>query len=196
MDNEETIAMFFDGDFNPSSYVDQLFTSIVGDCSNPQTYNNLSGLSNDITSLITHLDYYTQELLSNDQLEMLQRLVAVLNDDTTRLQYYTNIFNNSILTLNQDLNTVNEKLTNNESEPINKLIKLKAVKQNLLQVLEIFELIFLNLNQKSSISPQEFETMLSNIKQTDKFKQLPQIFDHLSKFNPIYRKWWNNLNPE
>lgn len=195
MSNEESMAMFFDKEFNPATYVDQLFNSILGDCSNPSIYDKLNthAISNDVSSLITHLDYYTQELSTNDQLDTLQHSMVYLNDNTTRLEYYTNIFNNSIITLNQDLSTVNEKLVNNnDSEAINKLIDLKLVRQNLTKVLGIFEMVFVKLNQKSSISPLEFEALLANIKQNDGFEA--GLFDHLAKFNPIYRKWYNNLN--
>jgi len=191
--------MFFDPDFVPVNYVDQLFTTILGDCSNPTVYDNISksSISNDVSNLITNLDYYTQELSANDKLQQLQDCTNLLNDNTTRLQYYTNILTNSIVSLQQDLASVNKLVTINENnQSVQSLVQLKLVKKNLQLVLTIFENLFIALQQKLSITPSQFEKLLNEI--TDEstvgeFEDLKGIFNNLSKFNPIYKKWWNSI---
>ena len=72
---DESLSMYFDDDFNPSSYIDKLVNSITN--LNPASSTtpvsayskqSLTKLSNDISHLITHLDYYTN-MLTNDSLQ-------------------------------------------------------------------------------------------------------------------------------
>lgn len=96
----------------------------------------------------------------------------VLNalNDMTRLQYFINTLNNSILLLQTDIKQVNEELNvNNESQPesINSLIKLKGIKNNLNQVLVIFErLNSITMNNPDSTTVESFQSSLNTLYET------------------------------
>ena len=108
---DESLSMYFDDDFNPSSYIDKLVNSITN--LNPASSTtpvsayskqSLTKLSNDISHLITHLDYYTN-MLTNDslqkKLDALDKSNEIINNNeesgTTRLQYNVHVFNNAVL---------------------------------------------------------------------------------------------------
>ncbi|KAK6455788.1 uncharacterized protein RJT20DRAFT_155997 [Scheffersomyces xylosifermentans] len=196
---EDSIAMFMDPDFNPSNYIDKLFQSITSSTASAvYSKNSLSKLSNDVSHLITHLDYFTNELsnnslrqtfetLNNSNLLILHGNKDDVNDsnvDLTRLQYYINVLNNSILTLSGELKSINEDIAkqdqDNESgsrhqnESINDLIQLKSVKSNLTSVLSIFE--FLNsvlttdLSSSRAYGVEEFSNILNSAFETIKIQ--------------------------
>lgn len=234
--NDESLSMFFDSDFNPSNYVDALFQSISNNKLQSQVYSktNLQSLSNKCSNLVTHLDYHTSEL-SNDlinQIEVLQNSSKVItqglnNDevpnalnDMTRLQYFINTLNNSILLLQTDIKQVNEELNeNNESQPesIDNLIKLKSIKNNLYQVLVIFErLNSININNPDSTTVEAFQSSLNNLYDTirnqlsnekneinqllvtniNELVNLLPLLQNLTNFYPIYKRFTSKLNTE
>ncbi|EER33369.1 hypothetical protein CTRG_02187 [Candida tropicalis MYA-3404] len=228
---DESLSMFFDDDFNPSAYIDTLVNSITNQNTPHNTTtpisayskNSLTKLSNDISHLITHLDYYTNELTNENlqsKLDMLDKSNVIINNSedhgTTRLQYHVHVLNNAVLSLQTELTEVNKQLDNSNinNEAIQKLIQLKQVKANLNQVLKIFELVSNSISQKQSYTVDEFQYALdelfNSIKQqlqsntnnekllqhVDKLLQLNNFFNHISKFNPIFRKFITKLSNE
>ncbi|EGW31291.1 uncharacterized protein SPAPADRAFT_61861 [Spathaspora passalidarum NRRL Y-27907] len=245
---EESLTMFFDNDFNPPAYIDKLVQSITVPTSalptspnlssttttttttatpiSAYSKNSLSKLSNDISQLIIHLDYYTNELSNNnlkhklDALNKSNTLIYSRDDEstgsTTRLQYHINVLNNSILSLQAELNGINEKLDINhgKNEAINDLIQLKQVKANLTKVLTIFELVNNSLLRHDSYSVEQFQEALnelfdsikqqldSNVDQEkllahiNKLIDLSSVFSNLAKFNPIFKKFISQLTAE
>lgn len=184
---QDTISMFFDVDFDPAIYVDTLFQSILA---NQPQYSKqaLSKLSSNISYLITHLDYYTNELSTSlqqklEQLEKNSNLVLLGPDEesssSTRLQYYVSILNNSILSLQSDLEHVNlsEESSPDEADAkhpvkespnraIDTLILLKLVKANILQILELFAFMEAQINQEKNqenVTPEQFQLVVNKI---------------------------------
>lgn len=233
--NEESLSMFFDADFNPSNYVDALFQSISGNQPQSLIYSkkNLQSVSNKCSNLITHLDYHTSELSSNliDQIESLQNSSKVithgLNSDEefnglnemTRLQYFTNTLNHSVLLLQSDIKQANEELNINKAQPesIDKLIKLKSIRNNLNQVLIIFEkLNSICSNNADSITIDSFQVSVNSLYETirsqlnneqneinpilveniNELTNLLPLFQNLTNFYPIYKKFVNRLSSE
>ena len=233
---EESISMFFDENFNPNIYIDQLINSVAQD----QTYSktSLTKLSHTMNQLVTHLDFSITDIANNElnsNLQLLENSSLIMNttrytidknndnDDndtyidkeekekekeleleneketekhgslknihhqdllnelTTRLQYYLNILNTSILSFSTELGEINDALNKQDEDPHNEsiqtLIQLKQVKQNLIDVMQVFEQISSSLSQSSS--------KISNISEkanitysTDEFQRcLNQLFD-------------------
>ncbi|KAG7661837.1 COG7 [[Candida] subhashii] len=243
---EESLTMFFDNNFNPSAYIDKLIQSIIhqggstASATPISTYSqsSLSNVSNDISELITHLDYYTNELSNHNlkqKLDTLEKSNALIfphginsgdqqeeNGGSTRIQYHINILNNSIISLQSELSTINEQIdksleaTTKNSQPINNLIELKRVKANLSKVVQIFELIKASISKKGGDSEniytaEEFQRLLDEMYESiksqlesnknrekllahvDKLIELNSLFVNLSKFNPIFKKFVSKL---
>lgn len=229
---DESLSMYFDDDFNPSSYIDKLVNSITN--LNPASSTtpvsayskqSLTKLSNDISHLITHLDYYTN-MLTNDslqkKLDALDKSNEIINNNeesgTTRLQYNVHVFNNVVLSLQTELNEINRQLDeptiNNEA--ILKLIQLKQVKSNLTKVLHIFELVYNSISQDDELSftvdkfqnaldelfasiKNQLDTSDKNVKllaQIDKLLEMNGLFTHLSRFNTVFKKFLTKLSNE
>lgn len=229
---DESLSMYFDDDFNPSSYIDKLVNSITN--LNPASSTtpvsayskqSLTKLSNDISHLITHLDYYTN-MLTNDslqkKLDALDKSNEIINNNeesgTTRLQYNVHVFNNAVLSLQTELNEINRQLDeptiNNEA--ILKLIQLKQVKSNLTKVLHIFELVYNSISQDDELSftvdkfqnaldelfasiKNQLDTSDKNVKllaQIDKLLEMNGLFTHLSRFNTVFKKFLTKLSNE
>lgn len=229
---DESLSMYFDDDFNPSSYIDKLVNSITN--LNPASSTtpvsayskqSLTKLSNDISHLITHLDYYTN-MLTNDslqkKLDALDKSNEIINNNeesgTTRLQYNVHVFNNAVLSLQTELNEINRQLDeptiNNEA--ILKLIQLKQVKANLTKVLHIFELVYNSISQDDELSftvdkfqnaldelfasiKNQLDTSDKNVKllaQIDKLLEMNGLFTHLSRFNTVFKKFLTKLSNE
>ncbi|KAK6462190.1 hypothetical protein DFJ63DRAFT_319051 [Scheffersomyces coipomensis] len=227
--SEESLAMFFDPDFNPSNYIDKLFQNITtSSTASNYSKNSLSQLSNSISNLTTHLDYYTNELSSQSltlKLDTLNNSNSLIipkeleshnnhissstkgNQELTRLKYYINVLNNSIISLQTDLNSINQDLNekptiNSEANDdiINSLVTLKLIKSNLVNVLKLFE--FLNnaliqsynslsttitptsVDQQHNFSVDEFQNILNNLLDTLKL-QLIQTSNDPNKFNDV-----------
>ncbi|ABN64413.2 predicted protein [Scheffersomyces stipitis CBS 6054] len=185
--SEDSVSMFMDPDFNPSNYIDKLFQTITSSSVPSAAYSkaSLGKLSYDISQLVTHLDYYTSELSNNNLRQTLQTLnnsnLVILQgnkDDSsepnlTRLQYYVNVLNNSILTLSGELKSINEDISQSKvndrsinNESINDLIQLKKVKQNLTSVLHLYEFLSGILSStsgetKTSYTVEEFQNVLN-----------------------------------
>ncbi|CCE79381.1 Piso0_001440 [Millerozyma farinosa CBS 7064] len=181
--HEESIAMFYDPEFNAVTYVNALLQSLSKPQYQTQTYSkdNLQVLSLKCSNLLTHLDFYTNELSRDltEQLETLQNAsdIVTQNIDASdsnnvkginRLQYYVNSLNNSILMLQNDLQNVNNKITvNNIGHPkaVETLTTLKHAKSQVEKVIEIFE----NLNALApkesldSVTVESFQHGLTNL---------------------------------
>lgn len=228
---DESLSMFFDDDFNSSAYIDKLVNSITNQSLSHNTAtplstyskSSLTKLSNDISHLITHLDYYTNELTNESlqsKLDMLDKSNVIINNNedngTTRLQYHAHVLSNAVLSLQTELAEINKKLDNSNinNETIQKLIQLKQVKANLNQVLKIFELINNSIGLKQSYLVDEFQSALDELfnsirqqlqsnennekllEHIDKLLQLNNLFNNISKFNPIFRKFITKLSNE
>lgn len=224
--------MYFDDDFNPSSYIDKLVNSITN--LNPASSTtpvsayskqSLTKLSNDISHLITHLDYYTN-MLTNDslqkKLDAFDKSNEIINNNeesgTTRLQYNVHVFNNAVLSLQTELNEINRQLDEStiNNEAILKLIQLKQVKSNLTKVLHIFELVYNSISQDDELSftvdkfqnaldelfasiKNQLDTSDKNVKllaQIDKLLEMNGLFTHLSRFNTVFKKFLTKLSNE
>lgn len=166
--------MFFDEDFEPSNYVDALFNSVITSNSSTQTIHssslatssqiysekNLHSLQNKCSTLISHLDYYTNELSSqlSEKLDVLKdtsSIVSANSDDSiTRLQYYIISMNNAVTSLQQEVEMASSKRSthiepttpgdnadSSSDSPVDNLTNLRDVKGKLLDVLDIFERI-------------------------------------------------------
>lgn len=229
---DESLSMYFDDDFNPSSYIDKLVNSITN--LNPASSTtpvsayskqSLTKLSNDISHLITHLDYYTN-MLTNDslqkKLDALDKSNEIINNNeesgTTRLQYNVHVFNNAVLSLQTELNEINRQLEEStiNNEAILKLIQLKQVKSNLTKVLHIFELVYNSISQDDELSftvdkfqnaldelfasiKNQLDTSDKNVKllaQIDKLLEMNGLFTHLSRFNTVFKKFLTKLSNE
>lgn len=227
---DESLSMYFDDDFNPSSYIDKLVNSITN--LNPASSTtpvsayskqSLTKLSNDISHLITHLDYYTN-MLTNDslqkKLDALDKSNEIINNNeesgTTRLQYNVHVFNNAVLSLQTELNEINRQLDEStiNNEAILKLIQLKQVKSNLTKVLHIFELVYNSISQDDELSftvdkfqnaldelfasiKNQLDTSDKNVKllaQIDKLLEMNGLFTHLSRFNTVFKKFLTKLS--
>lgn len=188
---EESMSMFFDDEFNPSTYIDKLVTSVTHQNSTtsttPSTYSkqSLTKLSHSINQLITHFDYYVNDIANNglhEKLEMLDKSSALIHTSadeqggTSRLQYHLNILDNSIISLQSELAEINKTIESNESinnEAVQTLIQLKLVKNNLLKVIEVLETTNNSLSKvnenKLAYTVEEFQLildeLLSSIKQ-------------------------------
>lgn len=229
---DESLSMYFDDDFNPSSYIDKLVNSITN--LNPASSTtpvsayskqSLTKLSNDISHLITHLDYYTN-MLTNDslqkKLDAFDKSNEIINNNeesgTTRLQYNVHVFNNAVLSLQTELNEINRQLDEStiNNEAILKLIQLKQVKSNLTKVLHIFELVYNSISQDDELSftvdkfqnaldelfasiKNQLDTSDKNVKllaQIDKLLEMNGLFTHLSRFNTVFKKFLTKLSNE
>ena len=229
---DESLSMYFDDDFNPSSYIDKLVNSITN--LNPASSTtpvsayskqSLTKLSNDISHLITHLDYYTN-MLTNDslqkKLDALDKSNEIINNNeesgTTRLQYNVHVFNNAVLSLQTELNEINRQLDEStiNNEAILKLIQLKQVKSNLTKVLHIFELVYNSISQDDELSftvdkfQNALDELFASIKnqldtsdkivkllaQIDKLLEMNGLFTHLSRFNTVFKKFLTKLSNE
>ncbi|KAK6200424.1 uncharacterized protein RJT21DRAFT_121331 [Scheffersomyces amazonensis] len=219
--SEESLSMFFDSDFNAANYIDKLFqnitnSSITTGATPISTYskNSLEHLSNNISDLSTHLDYYTTELasqsltvkldtLNHSNLPILPKESDKITDDLftgtsnnnnsnqelTRLKYYINVLNNSIISLQADLSSIHSdvimdeeerKKIRKQDETIKSLTSLKTVKSNLINVLQIFE--FLNnafVQTLKSSNTIQYEQNEVNISIEDFQQLLNELFDTL-----------------
>ncbi|QRG38381.1 hypothetical protein FDK38_002788 [Candidozyma auris] len=150
---DDSLAMFFDKDFEPVSYVDALFQSISGSDSK-FSKSSLARLSSTSSDVITHLDYHTNEISrdSASKLESLKNLSSSIgpsmesdtepNNDNTRLQYYVSALHNTVDSLEDELSQAQKSLQKNESGQsvaVESLILLKRVKHNIQKVLKVLQ---------------------------------------------------------
>ncbi|PSK39812.1 hypothetical protein C7M61_001620 [Candidozyma pseudohaemuli] len=170
----DPLTMFFDDNFNPTSYVDALFHSITGS-DNKFSKQLLARLSSTLLDVITHLDYQTNEIsrdlaLKFDNLKTLSLNLAPAietesTDDNTRLQYYVSALHNTVDTLQEELTDANEKLKKDSGEQlvaVESLILLKQVKRNIQQVLKVLQSARDMLgHDPSQVSIDQFQTLLN-----------------------------------
>ena len=195
----DTLTMFFDSDFNLSLYVDKLLQNIV-QSSGPSAYSqeSLSKLNNDISSLSTHLDYYTNELSSNlsaklDDLEQNNKQINVLesSESSLRLQYQGDMLNNAILSLQQDLQQINEEVNEEDSPVILTLIQLKGAKSNMYKVIEVFDLINELIGKRTpnfdgTVSQSDFQKALDGLLESAKRGEITTSIDKLVEVAPVF----------
>ncbi|KAI5968446.1 COG7 [Candida theae] len=248
---EESMSMFFDDEFNPSTYIDKLVTSVTQQKSTttpttttttthaPSSYSkqSLTKLSHTINQLITHFDYYVNDIANNslhEKLEKLHKSSALIHTGTeidqkngggsggsSRLQYHLNILDNSILSLQSELEEINKSIESNESinnEAVQTLVQLKVVKQNLVTVIEVLEMVINSLSKvnesKSNYTVEEFQSildeLLSSVKSQlntigdksillahiDKLVSLQDVFSSLNNFSPVYKRFTTKLITE
>lgn len=210
MSKESPVAIFFEKDLCPKTYINSLYLSILGakekdknkslvlghatySSSAPSsTYSqeSLALLSASISSLVAHLDHYTNEL--SDELgsciQTLNQNSASLgctiglqsiesSPDTAytsnRLQYYVSILKNAVINLESDLESVNQRInqqaeqymeTNSSTiDPISALGDLKQARENGTRVLMVFSTIRLLATSHHTgdiYSTTDFETIL------------------------------------
>lgn len=172
------LAMFFDEDFEPSAYVDALFLSVLlPDAPPPLVYSahsytdkSLAHLQTKCSALVSHLDFYTNELSTqlSDKLDDLRDTSSVVSTlaaaydpdagdgEITRLQYYLKLVTNAVQSLHQEVEraaatTAQEQ--SSASDPIDKLIQLGDVKQRLQEVLHVFERVAAICQQLAMLAP-------------------------------------------
>ncbi|KAI5959055.1 COG7 [Candida pseudojiufengensis] len=215
---EDSMSMFFDDEFNPTTYIDHLVSTITQQKTSATPMSayskkSLSSLSHTINQLIIHFDYYVNDIANNElksKLNQLENASSIINSNqegTSRLQYYTSLLNNSIISLQNELTSINEKLEINEdNEAVQTLIKLKLIKTNLLKVIKILETITLN-DDKRLYTIDEFEILLDEtFEQIKRNKNDPSVqnyiknmiemsnlFQNLNHFNPVFKKFINKL---
>lgn len=177
----------FDDEFNPSTYIDKLVTSVTQQNSTtsttPSTYSkqSLTKLSHTINQLITHFDYYVSDIANNslhEKLEMLDKSSTLIHTSsaseeqggTSRLQYHLNILDNSIISLQSELTEINNTIELNESinnEAVQTLIQLKLVKNNLITVIDVLETMNNSLSKvnenKLTYTVDEFQLILDEL---------------------------------
>lgn len=182
-------SMFYDPRFDPAGYLDQLFVQLVGDTANPDVYKRLAGDPSaptmaTVNNLISEMEFMTQELVHQPHLAKLQEAGILLNDKTTRLQYYAQVVNNAIVALEQELHDVRDEITRNHepSETVAQLSQLSKAKANLQQVLEVCEQLYRTMGQ-TSLTPAQMAQLLKE-KPDEKAKVKPLV-DGLTKFKNI-----------
>ncbi|KAM9932568.1 hypothetical protein OXX80_007806 [Metschnikowia pulcherrima] len=194
--NDETISMFFNDDFNPTSFVDALFSSIAGptDRYSPQS---LSETNTKTQNLLTHLDYNTNVLLRQLEAKMeqlkashspiglseyvsLEESSGSTNADISRLQYYVDSLKNAVETLSMDVDKVRREAVQpipdaqevGHGDPIESLISLKEAKSSILKVYHVIQ----NAQRKVSgganlaVSDEEFQNALQSLYESLKIR--------------------------
>ncbi|CDK26481.1 unnamed protein product [Kuraishia capsulata CBS 1993] len=161
---QDALEIFFDDNFVPHAFLDSLFLSSLPSRTikaNPSV-RSLQTLQTKCSSLLAHLDYYTNELTDDleSKIEDLQQSSSVISysykrrtdvpqkgsdlNGVTRLEYYIDTLSSSINSLFQDLESVNLKLTEIQNESSSKttladLAKLVTVKKRMNLVLTVFQ---------------------------------------------------------
>lgn len=232
---EKSLAMFFDQDFDPINYVNVLFQSLTN--SGPQHPNqmystrNLNEITNKSSNLITRFDYYTNELSKelNEKIEILNKsnnFMLSIEDNgkikendynTSRLQYYINVLNNSIISLQTEVleisNNTNQNSKNN-ARSLEKLTQFKLVKENLMKVLKALEIVknILKDQDIGLIKVSDFQNALDLLDDTiskqidntnndtgkvsehiEELIALLPMFKGFTNFFPIYNNFTNKL---
>lgn len=232
---DEALAMFFDDDFSPSNYVDALFQSIIGETTPENRYSkqNLSRLSNKLLDLTTHLDYHTNELSKElaSKIDTLRKLSASVvamdyeqngSDETSRLQYYISSLKNSVDTLQGDVAAARQQLVSQkhvaESDPVETLIQLKIVRENILKVLSILQNArkmvaggseTVNVDEFLNTLNFLFETLKTRLKESEndgetlelqatiqEMRSWAPMFQPFTNFGAVYLKFVTRLEGE
>lgn len=213
----ETLAMFFDGDFSAATYVDALFQSITGS-SDKYSKGNLAKLSTRLLDLMTHLDYHTNEISRElagkiSQLKKLSMSVVPgvgLDDDaaadgTTRLRYYIDSLKNSVESLQVDLEQARKQLDPQkllqENDPVKTLIQLKNVKVNIGKVLLVLQNAkkVVGRSDTQSVGVDEFLDALDTLHDTIKGqikegteqdkKELTETVEQMKLWTPMFQQF-------
>lgn len=180
--------MFFDPGFVPANYLDQLFFQLVGDTLNRQTYAKLADTKalSAVNNLITELDFHTQELVDQLLLDKLQQALVLLNDKTTRLQYYDNVVANAVAALELELAGVKADLEQIElgepNEVVDTLTDLGTAKTNLQAVLAIYEDVYRAVGQ-TAVTPTQLSQLFEAHKDDPQFRaKFDGLLDGLIQF--------------
>lgn len=139
---EEVLSMFFDEDFAPTDYVDAIFSSglrkedtrMKDKSLHFANVASLQSLQTKCSSLLTHFDYYTNELTRRfeDKIRELENTSSIIsyrrnsNDEVenseestvggpeagiTRLEYYVDNLTSSLISAQMDLASATQKTT-------------------------------------------------------------------------------------
>ncbi|KAH3680416.1 hypothetical protein WICMUC_000347 [Wickerhamomyces mucosus] len=183
--SDQLLSMFFDEEFVPHAYLDALYSnSSQPHLKTPNKQISMSDIKlirQRSSILLKHLDYYTKEL-TNDLESKIQTLynsnsiISYSYNDfslsglksegtdsklkpTTRLEYYVNSLSISISTLQDTIEDINFKISENVSEKSHdsttKLLKLTNARNNLSRVAQCLETIrsIIDINPSTDTKP-------------------------------------------
>ncbi|EGV64036.1 hypothetical protein CANTEDRAFT_93545 [Yamadazyma tenuis ATCC 10573] len=192
--------MFFDDEFKPANYIDALFKDY--DYSKT-SMAKLTMISNNLT---IHLNFLMEQL----NREINEKLLALNNiaheetlNNSTRLNYYIKLLQNSIISLNNELQVPEF----NQLVIINKLIDFKVVKQNMLDTLKILNYIKKNFGDltlryfetdllklfSSILKLQDADDKQANLKT---LVDCADVFKNMNHFNSIYKRNMSKFTSE
>lgn len=189
---DDTAKMFFEEEFDPTTYINALYTG------HDYTKASLTELTNISNNLTIHLNFLVDQLNReiNEKIVHLNKIVHDQNlGNSTRMNYYMKLLENSIISLNNELLIPEfEQLT-----VINKLIDFKKVKQNMLNTLKILTFIkqnfsTLNIRNFENDLVKLYQSILGLQDQSEKIESLDNliscsdVFKNLNQFSTVYRK--------
>lgn len=160
--DNDVLTMFFDENFVPHDFVDALFTSSLAQptLDNSDEFASpraIQGLQGKFSSLLTHLDYYTNELTRQfeDKMKNLENSSSIISqsdgDDTskgiTRLEYYVGNLSSSLNSISRDLKHANEEVAQvTEQSTFQKtevsvadLQQMIHIREGITKVIDVFE---------------------------------------------------------
>lgn len=189
---DDSVSMFFDEEFNPASYIDALFAG------SDYTKSSLNKLINITNKLITHLNFLVNQLNNeiNGKLQEISKLTTETNlNNSTRLNYYLKLLQNSIMSLHEELDVPEFK----ELALINKLVNFKTIKLHMLEALKVLQFIKtnfsdLNIRNFESNLMKVFNSIMSLTDLQDKLDNLSylvdcsDVFKNMNQFHMIYKK--------
>lgn len=171
---EEVLSMFFDEGFTPSEYVDAVFSSELrknGTRMQDKSLHfadvsSLQGLQTKCSSLLTHFDYYTNELTRRfeDKIKELENTSSIISyrpvsgeDSTvggpeagiTRLEYYVDNLTSSLISTQMDLASAAHKATEisqgqsfaQTESSVGELKQMIEIKRRIYKVVEVFDTV-------------------------------------------------------
>lgn len=231
-ESSQSFSMFFDQHFDPSSYVDALFQSFTAEKKFPDVYSKESfqTYSKNCSNLVTHLEYYMQEIVLDldNKISSLSDSTNIISDSKdgdnpghiTRLNYFINALNNSILLLQdeyaQSRKAISEAVQK-QPRSIELLIKFEEVKKNLTEVLQVLDKInSMNEGGDDLLAIDTFQNSISLLQDTvieqlhrnkgsqdqlictntDELVNLLPVFQNLTNFYAIYKKFTIKLISE
>ena len=228
--SSQSFSMFFDQHFDPCSYVNALFQSFTAEKKFPDIYSkeSLQTYSKNCSNLVTHLEYYMQEIVLDldNEISSLSDSTNIISDGKdgeksgpiTRLNYFINALNNSILLLQdeyaQSRKAISEAVQQ-QPRSIDLLIKFEEVKKNLMDVLQVLEKVnSMNESGDDLLGTDTFQNSISLLQELvieqlhrnkerreiyaniDELINLLPVFQNLTHFYAIYKKFTNKLVSE
>lgn len=225
----DALQMFFNDDFSPAAYVDALHASLTANA-NPYSPQTLAAVSSKSHDLIAHLDYNVNEVLRElarkmDHLKKLSGTIGALEfsqtsypelSDSTRLQYYVDALRHAVEMLKANVDSVKRESSPNvlrDGDPVDSLIRMKAVKANILAVRSLLVDVQLKTGLLApAISDTQFQITMLSLHESlrarlrdepdavaDIVKQLRSwvpLFQPFTKFGPTFVKHVAKLETE